>query len=62
MAMSKQEQAVLIIKGLLSEAEPAIREKVYAAADKLRAVVAEYGDEGKVAMAMVVGEFEEFKR
>lgn len=46
----------LILKGVIAEASPAVQEKVRAAADKVRTVVAEYGDAGKVAIALVASE------
>lgn len=54
--MSKERDVLLLLKGAISEASPAEQAKINSAADKLRAVVAEYGDEGTVALALVGSE------
>lgn len=45
-----------ILKGVLAEAPPEVREKAEEAAGKVRAIAAEYGDEGKFAVALVSAE------
>ena len=44
---------LLLLKGAISEMTPAEQEKVKACAEKLRAVLAEYGDYGQLALALV---------
>lgn len=46
----------LIIKGVVAELPQSDREKVEACADKLRQVIAENGQFGFVALALVVSE------
>lgn len=51
--------ANIIMRGLLSTADPADREKIEECAAKIRAVLAEYGDNGIIAIALVGTELEE---
>ena len=48
----------LALKGIISELPEADREKVYACVAKINQVVAEFGDAGILAMALVVSELD----
>lgn len=53
----KESQVILwTLQGALREAPPEVQEKVAEAADKVRAIVAQYGDEGTVALTLVAAE------
>lgn len=45
-----------VMKGMLAEAGPAEQAKVNNAMDKINEVLADFGDEGKVAVTLVVME------
>lgn len=54
--MNQEQIVLLIIKDTVSKAPPDERAKIEAAAEKLRAVVAESGAWGSVALALVGAE------
>jgi hypothetical protein len=56
--MAKQSNELLILKGILSDAPPEDMEKINAAANKIRAVLAESGDYGNVALTLVALEIQ----
>lgn len=56
--MNEARLMVLVLQDEISKTPPAVRDKVNAAAEKLRAVLAEYGDEGTVALTLVACEAE----
>jgi hypothetical protein len=47
---------VLMIKGAVAEMAPEEQERVAAAADAIRAVCQQYGDEGQIALTLVTME------
>jgi len=58
--MDEAKMAVFMVKGMIAEAPEAERNAVNAAADKIRtviqAVIAEYGDHGRLAASLVAVE------
>lgn len=48
--------ATLMLKGMLAETPPEFRDRVYEAADKIRAIVTEYGEQGTVGLTLVAAE------
>lgn len=54
--MTEEQTTLLLIKGALSEMEPADQEKVKACADKLRAVLNEHAEHGILALGLVGAE------
>jgi hypothetical protein len=54
--MSSARTQVLLIKGAISELEPGQQARIAAAADRLRAIVTETGDDGDVALSLVISE------
>jgi hypothetical protein len=46
-----------VLRGVISEGTPDEQERVRLAAEKIRAVVAEFGDEGKIAATLVAMEW-----
>lgn len=56
MDKAQGQAAVYMLKGILSEASPEEQAKVNKAADEIRTMVSLNGDEGKVALALVVAE------
>lgn len=57
--MINKEQAkagVYVLKGMMTEASPAEQAKVNNAMAKINEVLGEYGDEGKVAITIIVME------
>lgn len=58
MQVTTKEQITLwIVRGVLEEMEPAVQEKVEAAAVALRSVLNHHGEEGRFALALVAAEF-----
>lgn len=54
--MTEEQTTLFLIKGAISEMEPAEQEKLKACADKLRTLVGEQGDLGVVALGLVGAE------
>lgn len=55
--MSAEQVSLFMLKGMIAEASEEHRTKIAECQAKLAAVVAEYGDEGKVALTMATLEF-----
>lgn len=54
--MSEHKMIVMVLKGVVSELPETQRNQVHSAADKIRAVVADAGDVGGIALALVGSE------
>jgi hypothetical protein len=54
--MNENQIILVIVKGIISDLPETQRNQVHATADKIRAIVAEAGDVGGIALALVGGE------
>lgn len=54
--VNQEEQVVLLIKGSISEMSKESQELIYSCADKIRTLILECGDEGRLACALVGAE------
>lgn len=54
--MSQEKMVLYMLRGVIDEAPAEDKQKIGEAAEKIRVVIAEYGDNGKIAVALVGAE------